>query len=341
MTKEEVELVAELLTKIGGTWYPERAQSEARPVGQRHREVARLIVEAVERSKVTDRVSLDDDLPSGSLAETVSVLVDGVQLQVGATVEYRFPGDKRTITCRIERMEGERAYLVPERREIGWVSTHTRLPLKRLRNKSQPPRPPQPGRTEDVVAFDQAAVDNANVEPLLKPAEPMKLNSRWVGEVPAGMQHYFASSGDWIAFRRTPNDRYLFDQKGNWIGWFPWDDDDAVDLNGQYLGTVVDNHLYRRTFPETEKREVGYVLPPDRVGFSGYPGYATPCVPPFGFKDIDLRQIRTGRRPWLKASGPSGASSGNRTPFHALMSTLGLGRAVTWIERIIQLRKGS
>jgi len=48
---------------------------------------------------------------------------------VGATVVYRPPGEKRALTCRIERMEHGRAFLVPAQREVGWVSVHTLLLL--------------------------------------------------------------------------------------------------------------------------------------------------------------------------------------------------------------------
>jgi len=46
----------------------------------------------------------------------------------------------------------------------------------------------------------------------------------------------FNSGGDGVAFRRTPDDKFLWDVNGNWIGWFPWGDDDAVDKSGKYLG---------------------------------------------------------------------------------------------------------
>lgn len=58
--------------------------------------------------------------------------------------------------------------------------------------------------------------------------------------------HLFDSSGDFVAFRRTHDDRYLFDVDGNWIGWFPWGDADVVTEDGDYLGTVVGNRLLRR-----------------------------------------------------------------------------------------------
>jgi hypothetical protein len=42
----------------------------------------------------------------------------------------------------------------------------------------------------------------------------------------------YDSSGDWIAWRRTTDDRFLFDEDGDAIGWFPWGDADAVNMEG-------------------------------------------------------------------------------------------------------------
>ncbi|MBZ6078409.1 hypothetical protein [Microvirga puerhi] len=328
MTKEEIELVAELLAKIGGTWHPERRRSGSRAVGNRHREVARLIVEAVERSKSTNQAAPDNSLQSGSPVDGSQFTFSGhARLQVGAVVLYRVGADKRTVTCRIEKMEGDQVYLVPEHREIGWVSTHTLLPLKRQRAYETQPRPLQTSRMSE----------GGTVEPFPIAAEGVKFSPQLkIGAAPPDVQYYFSSSGDWIAFRRYRKDRYLFDQKGNWIGWFPWTDNDAVDLNGQYLGTVVDdNRIYRRTFPEPKSREIGLVAPPGHVGYSGYPGHAAPCLPPFGFTDIDLKRIRRGRRFWLKSHGPIETPPSDRSPFYALAAAFGLGRVASWIKRLI------
>ena len=58
--------------------------------------------------------------------------------------------------------------------------------------------------------------------------------------------YLFDMEGEAIAFRRTWTDPYVFDLSGRWIGWFPWGDHDAVDRDGHYLGTVVDDRLVRR-----------------------------------------------------------------------------------------------
>ena len=80
------------------------------------------------------------------------------------------------------------------------------------------------------------------------------------------VQYLFDSKGDWIAFRQG---KYLFTPMGTWLGWFPWDDDYAVDVKGDYLGTVyLGRRLYR--FKDAEYR--GYPGAPDDPGYPGYPG---------------------------------------------------------------------
>lgn len=130
MSDNRVELVAELLAKIGGTWYPERTRPALRTVGNRHREVARLILMTIQSSAAAKQSAAGDLAPESIVEGKAFNFAGEDQLHVGATVVYRRPGDKRALTCRIEKMEHGRAYLVPADREIGWVSTHTLLPLK-------------------------------------------------------------------------------------------------------------------------------------------------------------------------------------------------------------------
>jgi len=132
MTEEEIERVAELLAKVGGSWFPERTGPALRVVNNRHRDVARLILAELDRAKAAKEEA--DSLASAaadnsSRGDSYTFANEG-QLHVGAMVVYRPPGEKRAITCTIERMDHGRAYLVPVHREIGWVSTHTLLPLK-------------------------------------------------------------------------------------------------------------------------------------------------------------------------------------------------------------------
>lgn len=58
--------------------------------------------------------------------------------------------------------------------------------------------------------------------------------------------YLFDMDGGVIAFRRTWTDPFVFDTHGHWLGWFPWDDHDALDPHGDYLGTIVGDRLVRR-----------------------------------------------------------------------------------------------
>lgn len=132
MTDEEIELVAGLLAKVGGSWFPERTKPALRTINNRHREVARLLLAEVDRARALKDQTTEAETPapgSSGGSDPFNFASDD-QLYVGATVVYRHPGEKRAVTCKIEKMDHGRAYLVPYHREIGWVSTHTLLPLK-------------------------------------------------------------------------------------------------------------------------------------------------------------------------------------------------------------------
>lgn len=127
MNADKVEAVAELLAKVGSNWYPERTRPALRTISKRHRIVAQLILSELEKRSGADQdAGSMDGSPSENLDEANSFNFAGDdQLYVGAAVVYRPPGEKRAITCLIEKMEHGRAYLVPAQREIGWVSTQT------------------------------------------------------------------------------------------------------------------------------------------------------------------------------------------------------------------------
>ncbi|MDQ1584588.1 MAG: hypothetical protein QOF36_2642 [Microbacteriaceae bacterium] len=80
--------------------------------------------------------------------------------------------------------------------------------------------------------------------------------------------YLYDSAGTWIAFRTDFDGRYLFDPQGEWIGWFPFGDDDAVTKDGAYLGTVVENRLLWRT-------EQPYRIDPGYPGAPAFPGRAS------------------------------------------------------------------
>ncbi len=125
MTEKEVELIAELLAKVGGTWFPERAGLARKPVTSRQRDVARLVLAELERAKAAKQAASAASTGDGDVTPDAES-----RFAVGQLVEYSPPGDKRAMTCRIEKLDRGRAYLVTVGREVGWVSTHTFLPLK-------------------------------------------------------------------------------------------------------------------------------------------------------------------------------------------------------------------
>jgi hypothetical protein len=101
----------------------------------------------------------------------------------------------------------------------------------------------------------------------------------------------FNSSGDVIGLRRAPDDRFLFDPSGNWIGWFPWGDDDAVDQKGEYLGTVVGNRFVEFT-NHPYRGYPGYPGYPGYAGYPGYPGYAGYSPLPAMARDVPKDRLK-------------------------------------------------
>ena len=127
MNEQEVEAVAELLAKVGSSYYPERTRPTLRTINNKHREIAQLVLAALEKVRGAQRKASDDARSDGGASFNFA---DADLLYVGATVVYRPPGEKRAVTCLIEKMERGRAYLVPASQEIGWVPTHTLSPRK-------------------------------------------------------------------------------------------------------------------------------------------------------------------------------------------------------------------
>ena len=64
------------------------------------------------------------------------------------------------------------------------------------------------------------------------------------------VQYLFDSNGSWIAFRVGKN---MFDPDCYWIGWIPWEDTDVVSLDGEYLGTIVENDRFYHCGERTKK----------------------------------------------------------------------------------------
>ena len=133
MTDEEIEAVAEELAKIGGiSWYPGRTDGPLlRLISERYRDRARVAIAALDRVRAgRDASASQDSTAKNASSHPASASDHGDQLQVGAVVVYRPPGDQRAVTCRIEKMDEGRAYLVPcPRPDFGWVSLDDLTPL--------------------------------------------------------------------------------------------------------------------------------------------------------------------------------------------------------------------
>ncbi len=134
MTEEEIEAVAEELAKIGGvSWYPGRAPGPLlRVVSERYRDRARVAIAALDRLRAANGASATNGASSDASAHDESgSSAPGDQLEVGAIVVYRPPGDQRAIPCRVEKLDEGRAYLVPcPRPDVGWVAVDSLVPAK-------------------------------------------------------------------------------------------------------------------------------------------------------------------------------------------------------------------
>jgi hypothetical protein len=125
MTNEEIDAVAEELAKVGGlSWYPGRTQEPLlRAVSNRYKDRARVAIAALERLRArNDTVSTPREPALEAPSADKASNPPQNDLQVGAVVVYRPPGDRRAIPCRIEHLEERRAYLIPcPKPDIGWV----------------------------------------------------------------------------------------------------------------------------------------------------------------------------------------------------------------------------
>jgi hypothetical protein len=126
MTEEEVEIVAQEMAKIGGTtWYPGRTSGAVlRVVNERYRDRARVAIATLERLRA-GKQALNDTSPSQESTSSADL-----SLKVGTIVVFRPSGERRAVTCRIEKLEEGRAYLVPcPKPDIGWTSLEDLQPL--------------------------------------------------------------------------------------------------------------------------------------------------------------------------------------------------------------------
>ncbi|MBZ6076805.1 hypothetical protein [Microvirga puerhi] len=124
MTEDEVEIIAAELAKAGGhSWYPGRERGPFKVVADRYRDRARLAIAALDRYRAGKPYSSSDDaIEALPPVAANSAPLRGDELAVGSTVLYRPPGDKRFYQCRVEQLDGDRAYLVPDMKICtGWV----------------------------------------------------------------------------------------------------------------------------------------------------------------------------------------------------------------------------
>ena len=126
MTEREIEAVAEELAKEGGiSWHPGRTKGPVlMQVGERYRDRAKLAIAALDRVRAQEAGEQASD--AGNLALLDDGKAQSETLKPGDIVVYRPPGEKRAVTCTVEKLEEGRAYLVPcPLPTIGWIDLTT------------------------------------------------------------------------------------------------------------------------------------------------------------------------------------------------------------------------
>lgn len=101
------------------------------------------------------------------------------------------------------------------------------------------------------------------------------------------IKHLYNSDGLWVAFKKGV---YLFDTSGKWLGWFPEKSAEAVDIHGEYLGTIVDKNRFYHLAYNTQNEFPPYPGYPGDMLSPGYPGYAGHSPLPFGAEDVSLER---------------------------------------------------
>jgi len=117
---------------------------------------------------------------------------------------------------------------------------------------------------EALAGLDAADLTPQRAQTALRALEalgPLTRKDQAVSGATLPDQYLFDSRGDWIAFRLG---NILFDVDGDVIGWLPWEDGEAVNPNGDYLGTIYpdDRLLLAKPTRNTAPAFPGYpVLP--------------------------------------------------------------------------------
>jgi hypothetical protein len=125
-TDDEIEAVAAELARAGGvSWHVGQERGPLKLVMSRYRDRARLAIAALERVRAAKQVISPDAAEAaqcqhGPKADLKPMTGDDVT--IGSLVLYRPPGDQRTYQCRVEKLDGDCVYLVPEFPACtGWV----------------------------------------------------------------------------------------------------------------------------------------------------------------------------------------------------------------------------
>ena len=126
MTDDEVEVVAAELAKAGGlSWHSGQGHGPVKLVMDRYRDRARLAIAALDRFRIAKQGTASDPVETAQLAPSAQPNLQPTSdngISVGSMVLYRPPGDKRTYSCRVEKVDGSRIYLVPELPTCtGWI----------------------------------------------------------------------------------------------------------------------------------------------------------------------------------------------------------------------------
>src|SRR5215213_1539773 len=127
MTDDEIEAVAAELAKAGGvSWHSGQERGPLKLVMDRYRDRARLAIATLERARAAKQGTSpgqSEVVEPGSSAKANLEPVSRDVVSAGSLVLYRPPGDKRTYPCRVEKVNGSCAYLVPELPTCtGWVN---------------------------------------------------------------------------------------------------------------------------------------------------------------------------------------------------------------------------
>src|SRR3954468_18043440 len=119
------------MAKAGGTaWYPGRDKGPLlRLVSERYRDRARLMIAALDRYRASRQDAAEDKDSSQPQADATSNSGADERIQVGSLIVYRPKGDHRAYPCRVQKLDGSRAYVVPEIPSCtGWVDVQELLP---------------------------------------------------------------------------------------------------------------------------------------------------------------------------------------------------------------------